>query len=273
MRTQAEYLGVSVESFWDHMIHLETYQHNQTTQPVVIHNSSQALLTASTLRHCQIGGVSAQDQTRWVDLELFLDIETRHRTESFFCFVFVVIAAHCSIVELIVRPSRARQHASSCVWNRGRLFINKPRTRGFGLRGRADGLQGGDKDGLSKIGGHLVEWGGECENNQTIGGWYMRPVVCLEQDIKLSCCCRRSSNGLLLGACGKFRVFVCWCNSAGWFTRVRTVRDVDMKVKRAFLAAMFCCCISISKLLQMRSVDDPRLNIFLSVTGYFKMYF
>lgn len=54
----------------------------------------------------------------------------------------------------------------------------------------------------------------------------------------------------------KIQGFVCWCNSAGWRTRVTTVRDV-MKVKRVFLVAMFCCCILISRLLQIRSVDDP----------------
>lgn len=92
------------------------------------HNSPPALLTASTLRRRQIGAVSIQDQTMSrftpLRLELFLDMETRHRTESLLCFV--VIAAYCSIVVLIVGASRARQHTSSCVWNRGRLFINKP---------------------------------------------------------------------------------------------------------------------------------------------------
>ncbi len=113
---------------------------NQITQPVVIRSSRQALLTASTLHQCHIGAVSAQDQmmSRFILLQLEVvsgyGNPTQNR-EGFFCLVFVVIAAHCSIVELIVGPSRARQHASSCVWNRGRLFINKPHIQGLGLRG------------------------------------------------------------------------------------------------------------------------------------------
>lgn len=78
----------------------------QIKQPVIINNLSPALLTASRFGRCHIGGVSAQDQTmsRFIPLwlELFLDIETRHRTESLFCFGFVAFAAFCSIVELIV---------------------------------------------------------------------------------------------------------------------------------------------------------------------------
>lgn len=44
----------------------------QITQRVVICNSRQALLTASTLRQCRIGGVSAQDQmmSRFILLQL-----------------------------------------------------------------------------------------------------------------------------------------------------------------------------------------------------------
>lgn len=56
-----------------------------------------------------------------------------------------------------------------------------------------------------------------------------------------------------------------------------SVRGVIMKVKRVFLAAMFCCCISISRLLQIRSVDDlhlicPKLFFFNSFWIYFKLY-
>lgn len=47
-------------------------------------------------------------------------------TEQKVCFVFVAIVDRCIIVELIVGSSRARQHTSSCMWNRARLFINNP---------------------------------------------------------------------------------------------------------------------------------------------------
>lgn len=30
----------------------------------------------------------------------------------------------------------------------------------------------------------------------------------------------------------------------------------DMRVKRVFLAAIFCCCISLSRLLKIRSVNN-----------------
>ncbi len=63
--------------------------------------------------------------------------------------------------------------------------------------------------------------------------------------------------------------FVCCFDPTGWFARVRSVGDVNMRVKRVFLAAMFCCCISVSRLLQIRSVEDPRVNFFLIVPGYF----
>lgn len=111
----------------------------------MIRNSRQALLMASMLCQCHIGGVSDQDQmmSRFILLQLEAVSGYGNLTQNrkfLFCFVFVVIAAHCSIVELIVGPSRAHQHASSCVWNRGRLFINKPHMQGLGLRGRADGL-------------------------------------------------------------------------------------------------------------------------------------
>lgn len=93
-------------------------------------------------------------------LELFLDMETRHRTESLLCFV--VIAAYCSIVVLIVGASRARQHTSSCVWNRGRLFINKPpHTR---PRPEGSSCKGGGKDGRPKMRGNLVEGQDERES-------------------------------------------------------------------------------------------------------------
>lgn len=45
---------------------------------------------------------------------------------------------------------------------------------------------------------------------------------------------------------------------------VRSVRDVNMRVKRVFLAAMFCCYISISRLMQIRSVLDQVLTASLS---------
>lgn len=75
------------------------------------------------------------------------------------CFVFVAIVDRCIIVGLIVGSSRARQHTSSCVWNRARLFINNPPP----IQG--PGLTGGDKDGLSKIWGYLVQWRDECESH------------------------------------------------------------------------------------------------------------
>lgn len=61
---------------------------------------------------------------------------------------------------------------------------------------------------------------------------------------------------MLLGGLHLWKIQGFVCNLAGWRTRVPTVRDV-MKVKRVFLVAMFCCCILISRLLQIRSVDDP----------------
>lgn len=37
--------------------------------------------------------------------------------------------------------------------------------------------------------------------------------------------------------------------AAGWRS--------DMKVKRVFWTAVFCCCVSVSRLLQIRSADEP----------------
>lgn len=50
-----------------------------------------SLPTASVLRHWHIGGISVQDQVTGqfvlLQLELFLDMERQHRTESVFLFL------------------------------------------------------------------------------------------------------------------------------------------------------------------------------------------
>lgn len=142
-------------------------------------------------------------------LELFLDMETRHRTESLLCFV--VIAAYCSIVVLIVGASRARQHTSSCVWNRGRLFINKPpHTR---PRPEGSSCKGGGKDGRPKMRGYLVE--GQDERESRISWNSFTKLVCFYRKIL-----KTGERQLLFCNEEVFTVessgFVWWRKAAGW---------------------------------------------------------
>lgn len=62
-----------------------------------------------------------------------------------------------------------------------------------------------------------------------------------------------------LCACGRFRVCVDVELLVAEIVSEQ-LQAADMRLRRVFLAAVFCCCISVSKLLQMRSVDDPCKN-------------
>lgn len=97
----------------------------QKNWPLVTRNSSLALLTASALCHYHTGGISAQDQICSPSAGAVSGCGNPAQDRKFVLFL-VPLLTHSSIVELIVGSSRARQHASSCVWNRGRLFINNP---------------------------------------------------------------------------------------------------------------------------------------------------
>lgn len=162
-------------------------------------------------------------------------METKHSTESFFFSVACFCCRRCPLLHcwtpLWDLHALAGTHTSSGVWNRGRLFINKPphtrpRPEGVELTGRR-----GDQDGRSKIRGHSVEWKGECESRLMILNQEEDShTSCCCAILKLSCCCRRDKNYCVeeVLTCGKFRVCVCvcWCIPAAWCARVRAVTDV-----------------------------------------------
>lgn len=90
------------------------------------------------------------------------------------CFVFVAIVDRCIIVGLIVGSSRARQHTSSCVWNRARLFINNPppyKAPAWRVETKMDSQRSEDtwcNDGTSVSRTWWCWW-----NNQTFRDFYM----------------------------------------------------------------------------------------------------
>lgn len=100
----------------------------------------QSISSDSFHSECHTEAVSNSNQSPFIlQPEPFLDMER----ES----LVVFLLSSLLFVELIVRPSRARRHTSSCVWKQSSLsvFINKPHTHRGGLRASADGLQGETK--------------------------------------------------------------------------------------------------------------------------------
>lgn len=169
---------------------------------------------------------------RWVDLFPFswsCFWIWKPGTEQKVFFVLVAIAAHCNIVKLIVGPSRAHQHTSSCVWNRGRLFINKPphtRPRPEGSSWQAAGGRRrwtlNDPRILGGMKGRV--WVAHDDLSEIIQRSRTRTCdLCVYEKVLSWAAAAAAVGGgavsvLLLGGVHSWKIqgFVCWCEAAGW---------------------------------------------------------